>query len=164
MKRCNFCGYPNNEENQFCVSCGRQFESEINILKNSNENKETENTVYQPLPKKETNSLATVSFILTLISFGCIIMPIGLPFAIVISLFSISTGIIALIRKPKISKGKTLFGIIGGSIALILCIVIFIVAGPLIELLKDYLKQFCKVYSNSDECIMIEEMLPNLLK
>lgn len=151
MKKCTYCEHLNNDDSQFCVKCGSKFDIQKNIEQ----------------PKKveieEVNSLATVSLILGLICAGCLIVPMGLPFGVVISLFAIVTGIVSIVRKPKIARNKAIFGIVAGSIVFVLCIIIFIVAGPVIEMLKEYLTNYCLNNPDLDECLMIEEMLPNLL-
>lgn len=167
MKKCTYCGQQNNDASQFCVNCGSKFETQ-GIINQTNEEqlyevKVEENVVKEAsLIKKEENSLATVSLILGLISIGCLLIFTMIPFGTVISLFALTTGIIAIVRKPKIAKQKAIFGIIAGSIVFILCIVIFIVAGPVIEMVKEFLNNYCHSNSNSDECLMLEELLPNL--
>ena len=172
MKKCIFCGHLNNDNSQFCVNCGNKLEYRETIdekvdvevkqeIVESVVKKDINNEVYS---KVEENSLATVALILGLISLGCLIAPMGLSFAVVISLFAITVGIVSIIRKPNIARKKSILGIVMGCVALVISVVVFIVAGPVIEIVKEYLQSYCMKSPNSDECLMLEEMLPNLFK
>lgn len=162
MKKCIFCGQENDDKNKFCIKCGYKFENEDTSPKNNEEETTEKVDVLSPINNK--NSLANVALILGIISGGCLFVPIGLPFAVVISLFAITTGIVSLIRKPKIEKTKAILGIVIGAVALLLSIIIFIVAGPVIEILKEYIQSYCKSNPGSEECLMLEQQLPGFFK
>lgn len=108
----------------------------------------------------QVNTLANASFLLGVISIGCFIF-LGIPFGLVISLFAITTGVISLIRKPKINAKKAILGIIFGAIVLTISIVLFIIIDPLMEFLKNYISSYCASNPESDECLLFEEMYPN---
>jgi len=152
MKYCTNCGKQNDDHNKFCIACGKPFKTIV--------------VSQQRAVKvdKEVNSLAQVSFLLGLISLLAFFMPAMMPFAIVLSIFAIVTGIIALIRKPKISRKKAIFGIVFATIALVLSIVLFVFIDVIIAYLKYFLQSYCNLNPESEECLMLEELLPNLFR
>ena len=150
IKYCTYCGHENEKDNLFCVKCGHNIVVK-KIEKKQEEPVEIQNEVIE---KKEDNSLARLSSILGIISLCAIFAPIGIPFSIVIALFGMVTGIVAIIRKPQIHRKKAIRGIILSFIALTLSVVILIIAGPVIDSLKEFLENSCFFNPDSDDCTL----------
>lgn len=166
MKYCEKCGKENIDENKYCVRCGQQLNNDIQennieevvVEENYNiENVSSDN-------HKGVNTVANLSFILGIISIGCLGVPMGIPFGIVISLFAITTGIVSLVRKRNINTKKAILGLVFGSVTLIISIILFIVIGPIIDYIKELISNYCWENQDYDECMFLNELFPNLFQ
>lgn len=160
MKNCEKCGYQNNDDANFCVCCGASFD-EVNSNNDAEE-------VLEIDPSTQTSSLAKVSFITGIISLGLLFSMCCYPIAIIVGPISIITGIISLVKKPKLSTTKAILGIIFGSLALVLSIILFIISGPLTDIIADayieYIRDYCSKNPNSQECITYKDQFPEWFK
>ena len=143
---CSVCGGMKKNNYRFCIYCGSFFkdqkpkenlESDVQII--TTQTQEKENT--------EVNSLAQLSFLLGIISLCSIILPLGVPFSVVLSLFGLATGIIAIIRKPNILRKKSIQGIIISTTVFVISITIFCVAGPILDIIIAYFQNYSSMNS-----------------
>lgn len=148
MKFCPKCGHENNDEFKFCMNCGAML----------NEEEIHETVDVDPTPQK--SSLAKVSLITGIISMGLLVSMCCFPVAIIVGPIAIATGIISLVRTPKLSKKQAIIGIVLGSIALLMSLIIFLCMDPLLELLKQYMQEYCIQYPDSDECLTYKNTFP----
>lgn len=175
MKKCLFCGTLNDDNNKFCTKCGYKFDDQEKVNEQTINNEASvvtsettsgANEVFIPKVSVVTkkNNMATVAFILSLISLGLFFSFITIPYAIVTSIFTLTVAIISLTKKAEQGKFKSIFGIVVSSIILILSIIIFAFGDSIVELVTEMLNSYCDIYPNSDECIMLKESLPNIFK
>lgn len=149
MKFCPKCGHENNDEVKFCINCGEKFIEEDAVH---------ETVDVDPTP--QSSSLAKVSFITGIISVGLLVSMCCFPIAIIVGPIAIVTGIISLVRTPKLSKKQAIIGLVLGSVAFLLSLIMFLCMDPMLEFLKQYMQDYCIQYPDSDECLTYKEAFP----
>ena len=156
MKYCPYCGKENEENNKFCVGCGKSLDTQdgdvVEVVEAKTMNEQ---------PKKSTLDL--VGMILGIISVASLIVCCCGAFGFISILTGIAALIVSIISIVRNgSNGKAIAGLVLGIIGIILSVVVF---AALPTVIQEFQKQIVDGCNNgtldSDVCEEYKEIFPD---
>lgn len=143
-KKCQICGAINRNDEKYCKVCGSQIDIIVNPVYGPTHNIITSynEDIYAPQPDKYGHAAMVIS----IVSISTTVLCCMFPFGIIGGLVSFVFGILST-RQSFCQKGKAITGIVCGSIAfflgiIILIAIIYIMNNPqIIEAYLEYLEQ-----------------------